>query len=229
MWGVDFVTAHWNDIKTNLYASAIAFPFEVLVTYLVVDRVVAHYDNQRWKPARRNVAQKLFDAHRQLFNAAHHVVDPDFHVDKSAHGIPESTSQASANYWGKSVFVKPLDFVVDSFKKTIEYNNGALDSKFLPIASDFIIHAEIVLASIKFLLPAYDPSVPNGRSDFLPVNSMRRMQECYDFMIEEFPEIMKSTGSGPLTILNATELEAVYREAAKKNTKIEFLENPANH
>ncbi|WP_186208050.1 hypothetical protein [Burkholderia gladioli] len=129
---------------------------------------------------------------------------------------------------GKSVFVKPLDFVVDGFKKTIEYNNGALDSKFLPIVSDFIIHSEVLLASIKFLLPAYDLSTPNGRSDFLPAESMRRMQECYDFMIGEFPEIMKSTGSGPLTILNATELEAVYREASKKNPKIEFLEKLAN-
>ncbi|MFM0405320.1 hypothetical protein [Paraburkholderia dipogonis] len=224
MWGYDFAVQHWIDIKTNLYASAIAFPFEALLTFLVVDRVVTHYDNKRWRPARRNVAQKLFDVHRLLFNAAHHVVDPDFHIDRRGHGIREDVSQEAADHWGKKVFIGPLDFTVDAFKKTIEYNNAALDSTLLPIVSDFVVHADKLLENIKFLLPAYDPLVPNVRVGFLPLESLQRMQECYDFVVHAFPEIKKATGAGPLTILSANDLETIYRNAAERNPKIEFIE-----
>ncbi|WP_146115020.1 hypothetical protein [Malikia spinosa] len=220
-----FLIEHWNEIVINLTASAIVFPAEALITIFCINKLISRREYKRWRPARRNVVKVLYEAHRTLFNAAHHVVDPGFHVEKRGHMIPESVTQADANYWGKSVFIPPLDDVMDRLKKTIEYNNAALDSEFLPAISDFLISAEELHGNIKFMINAYNPKNPQGISCFHPREHLYKMELVYKKMINTFPEIKNDFGNGPVAILTAVQLEKIYDKAALSNNKIEFIEN----
>lgn len=221
-----FAVDHWAEIKTNLIASALAFPLEVLVTLFIVNRVVRFYEDRRWKPARRNVAQRLFEVHRILFNAAHHVVDPGFHIDKKSHRVPDNVSQAAADHWGKSTFLKQIAPVMEQFKKTIEYNNAALDSGILPLVSDFLIAAEELQGNVGHMLLAYDPANKGGVGCFHPRKTLETMESIYGTMTKLFPEIPTQIGNGPVTILTAKQLSKIYDEAATQKPGIEYIEQP---
>lgn len=220
---LSFALTHWTEIQTNLVATAIAFPIEVLITLLIVNKMINYREDKRWRPARKNVAQSLFELHRVLFNAAHHVVDPAFHVDKKGHGIPPNMPQNAANYWGKSIFLQPLDLALEKFKKTIEYNNAALDSSILPMVSDFLIAAEQLADNVKFMIRAYDPQNASPIACFHPVDTLRAMESVYKQITKLFPEIGLNIGNGPVTVLTAEELSKIYDQAAKDNPRIEFL------
>lgn len=226
MYLYSFVIQHHDDIASNLIASALAFPIELVVTVFIVQRAIGYFENKRWRPARRNVAQKVYDVHQVLFNAAHRIIDPNTHTDKIGHQIPDHVSQDEANYWAKSIFLLPLASEMTALKKAVEFNNSALNSELLPLISDFLIRTEELLSSIRFFIDAYNPKINNTFAGFVPDDALLQMETIYLKVIRLFPEIVKSTASGPLSILSAHQLIQLYREAAQKNPKIELIPKP---
>jgi hypothetical protein len=142
---------------------------EAVITYAIVSQVVARRESKKWRPARLNVAKQLYLVHRTLFNAAKWVFDPDDHADKKGHRIPDSTSQAAADFWKKSQFVPGLEPTLNVLKKTVEYNNSALDSDLMPLVSDFLICAEGLMNCITFFLQAYNPNSTSPHHGFPPI------------------------------------------------------------
>jgi hypothetical protein len=50
------------------------------------------------------------------------------------------------------------------------------------------------------------------------------MDEIYNKVLREFPEIGKSVGSGPVTILQAQDLINVIAEAGRRIPRINFID-----
>ena len=213
------------DLQLNLIAEAIGVVTEAGVVYLIISRVLASRENKRWRPARLNVARMVFGVQRNFFNSLRRILDPNFHIDKKLHHVPEQASQDEADYWGKSVFLRPMEPDLDKLKKLVEYNNSALDSILMPLVSDFLISAENLLNTTKFLLEAHNPANSNIFSTSVPCDDLRKMEGICKSILKYYPEIVTEISENSFEVLSAEEMIELFNEASKKNARINLL-NP---
>ena len=212
-----------DDLIINLLATAIAFPFEVAITFFVINKAIGYFDDKKWRPARKNVAERLVYLHRVLFNVANHTVAHDFNVDKAGHRIPDSVSQDAANFWGKMVFIPQIEPALSAFKKSVEYNNSALNHDILPLVSDFMIAAEKLAENVRFIVQAYNPDVANKFIGTIPRQEILDMEVIYKKLISKFPELVCFDLNGPQSILTGSELIDVYVKAFASCGKMELI------
>lgn len=214
------------DFQLNLIAEAHGLIVELVLITLIGTLAFTWWHNRKWKPARLNVAKKISRFHKALFNSSRHVIDPDFQIDLKAHGFPAHFTQADAMYWGKSQFVPYLDSTLNSLKKTVEYNNVALDSTLMPLVSDFLVASEELLNATKFLLEAYNPKGGAGkRATFSPKESILKMHSVYTQIVAMYPEAAKVDDNGP-RLFSGQELSALFDLAEQKNPRMQLLKKP---
>ena len=212
------------DFQLNLYAEALGVMTEVILITVVVSKILTYKEAKRWRPARLNVATKVVDVQRNLFNALHKVTDPDLQTNKKDHNIPEAMSQEGANHWNKSIIAGPMKPALDELKKMVEYNNSALDSVLMPLVSDFLIAAEVVLCTIKYMLDAYDPKNPRANWKFnisIPSEELRKMEEVSKTIHKHYPKIYKNKKRSEFEIFTTDELIELFHAAVKKIDKFQ--------
>lgn len=213
------------DFQLNLLAEAHGVLAEVILISIIASWGLKAWENRKWRPARLNVAKNICRFHRELFNSSRHVIDPAFVIDLKVHNFPPHFTQADAVYWGKSQFLPYLDHALNRLKKTIEYNNVALDSNLMPLASDFLVASEELLNTIKFLIEAYNPKSANQFTTFSPRENILRMHDVYTAIATMYHEATAVEPSGP-RLFSGQELGDLFELAAKTNERIQLLKKP---
>lgn len=213
------------DFQLNLIAESFGVVAETIIVYLVISRVLASRERKRWRPARLNVAKKTVEVQRNLFNTLRRMIDPDFHISKTDHNLPESMSQQEANHWGRSYIIKPNEGSLNALKKMVEYNNSALDSVLMPLMSDFLIASEQIITTTKHMYEANNPNSTYGNSVYMttiPSDELKTMEDICEEIVRNYPEIEKSD----FEVLAAEEIVSLFKKAADRNPKIGIIESP---
>ncbi|GAB1259356.1 hypothetical protein [Aurantivibrio plasticivorans] len=214
-----------TDFQLNLIAEAHGVIVEVVLISVVLATIFSIKENRRWRPARLNVVKEISQFHRMLFNASHRAVDPDYEIDLKAHGFPSHFTQADAVFWGKNLLIPNLDPGLERVKKLVEYNNVALDSKLMPLVSDYLVSAEELVRTTKFVLRAYDPKNRSPHSTFHPMEDIDRLSEIYAKLCDLYPELKKMKTHLPEPI-SSNELNHYFDIAAQKVENISYVKKP---
>lgn len=219
---ISFIINKWDDILVNITASVIFYPIELIITILIVNSIINYRENKRWRPARLNVARQIHLCHRTIINATQYIVDPNLKTDLKSHGFPPDFTQDQANYWTKNIFLRHVEPTITRLNKLVEFNNSALDSFSLPLASDFLIAAEAISGNLKNITESYNPNNKITAGLFYPREFLEKMYFAHEKLLKHFPEILDIKDGGPTTILNMDEIINLYL-AAEKSGNIELI------
>lgn len=177
-----------EDFYMNLISEGIGVIAETILIGFVLTAIFKHIENKKWKPARIIVAKQIIATHRAIFSGARHIFNPDFKIDPKRHNMPTGTTQDKAAEWGRSIHFQLIKPELEKLKKTIEYNNIALDSFLMPKASEFLVSAEEVINQVTYFKGAYEKR--DGLYGYIPnEKDLYKMEEVYTSLLKRYPDL----------------------------------------
>lgn len=217
------------DFQLNLVAETIGVTAEVIIISVIFAMYIRYRKSKKWRPARLNVAKRLIEAHKTIFNASRRIVDVDFHAVKEHHGIPKHVPQLEADYWAKSVFKPQFETELAQLKMLTELNNSALDEELLPQISNFLVAAQVVADTSVFLLECYNPKSNVKQNTTAPFTELKIMEASFNKVLSAFPELTDYESHWPYEVLSAQQMIEVFKKAQEKNPKMNLLTKPELH
>jgi hypothetical protein len=204
------------DIWSNLAASAISFPIETAIIYLVINVVLAKREEDRVNPTRAIVASKLILVHRMIFQGTAVAFRPPSEFQLNGHYSGPKAGEPTAIFeLRKSGFGGWREHLTE-LREIIDLSSVALGGDWLPNVFAHYTAAKRATSSISFLFNSFDPN-NIGKKEFIgafPEDQLRTMESAYRWVMLQFPHLSGIRGDVP--VKTADELLRMLQSTAKE-------------
>lgn len=199
----------WEGLGLNLFSTAVGIIVDLILVYIIIDRLLKKRENQRWKPVRILVTRRISDLSSILLSTSKSLIQPDNQE------LNKYLSLAGYEY---NIALKKYE----KLKDIIDLNAHGFDSELMPKITDSLEHFEKIIEKIQFFSTLHHQDKQN--LDFVsepPFQEFRELEEIIKLLKSKYSKEFKDEDKPSNTI---EEVEQQWKETEKLHKRLHLNE-----